>query len=82
MRFLIAGFAMALMMATAQAQMSGGGPGNQMGAASQVGGNASRTQHQAEDKQTEQKVKANDKAYNAALRNLPDKKYDPWGGVR
>jgi Skp family chaperone for outer membrane proteins len=28
------------------------------------------------------KVKANDKAYNAALRNLPDKQYDPWRGVR
>jgi len=27
-------------------------------------------------------VRANDKAYNAALRNLPDKQYDPWHGVR
>jgi len=27
-------------------------------------------------------VKANDKAYNAALKNLPDKQYDPWRGVR
>jgi hypothetical protein len=30
----------------------------------------------------EAKVKANDKAYNAALKNLPDKQYDPWRGVR
>ena len=30
----------------------------------------------------ETKVKANDKAYNAALRNLPDKQFDPWRGVR
>jgi hypothetical protein len=30
----------------------------------------------------EEKVKANDKAYNAALKNLPDKQYDPWRGVR
>jgi hypothetical protein len=30
----------------------------------------------------EPKVKANDKAYNAALRNLPDKQFDPWRGVR
>jgi hypothetical protein len=81
MRFLIAGFALALMMATAQAQI-GSGPGNQMGPASQVGGNASRTQQKASEKENEQKVKANDKAYNSALRNLPDKKYDPWGGVR
>ena len=30
----------------------------------------------------DEKVKANDKAYNAALKNLPDKHYDPWRGVR
>jgi len=30
----------------------------------------------------EQKPKANDKAYDAALRNLPNKQYDPWHGVR
>jgi hypothetical protein len=28
------------------------------------------------------KVKANEKAYNSALRNLPDKQYDPWHGIR
>jgi hypothetical protein len=27
-------------------------------------------------------VKSDDKAYNAALKNLPDKHYDPWRGVR
>jgi hypothetical protein len=26
--------------------------------------------------------KANDKAYDAALKNLPNKQYDPWHGVR
>ncbi|MGO9699711.1 MAG: hypothetical protein ACLPX7_10665 [Xanthobacteraceae bacterium] len=31
---------------------------------------------------TEQKVKANGKAYNAVLKNLPDKQYDPRHGVR
>ena len=31
---------------------------------------------------THQKPKANDKAYNSALRNLPNKQYDPWHGVR
>jgi hypothetical protein len=30
----------------------------------------------------ETKAKANDKAYNSALRNLPDKQFDPWRGVR
>ena len=28
------------------------------------------------------KPKADDKAYGNALGNLPDKKYDPWKGVR
>lgn len=28
------------------------------------------------------KPKADDKAYGNALGNLPDKKYDPWTGVR
>ena len=36
----------------------------------------------AEASADEPKVKANDKAYNAALRNLPDKQFDPWRGVR
>jgi hypothetical protein len=30
----------------------------------------------------ETKPKANDKAYNSALGNLPDKQFDPWRGVR
>jgi len=30
----------------------------------------------------ESKVKANDKAYNSVLRNIPDKQFDPWRGVR
>jgi hypothetical protein len=29
-----------------------------------------------------QKTKADDKAYNAALKSLPDKPFDPWHGVR
>lgn len=29
----------------------------------------------------EQKAKANDKAYNVVLKNLPGKLYDPWHGV-
>jgi hypothetical protein len=30
----------------------------------------------------EPKAKANDKAYNSVLRNIPDKQFDPWRGVR
>jgi hypothetical protein len=84
MRFLIAGLALAVMMATAQAQVGGGAPGgqgNQLGSASQLGSHASQAGHKGDDKD-DQKVKANDKAYNAALRNLPNKQYDPWHGVR
>jgi hypothetical protein len=74
MRMLIAGLALALMTAAAQAQMN---QQTQMNNAARVGQNAS---HQGEDKAD--KPKANDKAYNAALHNLPDKQYDPWHGVR
>jgi hypothetical protein len=77
MRLLIAGLAMALTMASAQAQSSQ----SQLGAASQLGQHASRASQQG-DKSDAGKLKANDKAYNAALRNLPDKQYDPWHGVR
>ncbi len=70
---------MALMMASAQAQV--GSSQNQLGAASQVGQHAERASQQG-DKSDAGKLKANDKAYNAALRNLPDKQYDPWHGVR
>jgi hypothetical protein len=79
MRLLIAGLAMALMMASAQAQL--GSPQNQMSTANQVGQHASHASQQG-DKSDAGKLKANDKAYNAALRNLPDKQYDPWHGVR
>jgi hypothetical protein len=67
--------ALAGMTVTAQAQQ-----GNQMGAASSVGQHAAAAS--SKGGADESKVKANDKAYNAALRNLPDKQYDPWRGVR
>src|SRR5271169_2833935 len=67
LRFLIAALALALMMASAKAQVGGGGlggQGNQMGTASQLGSHASQAGHQADDKNGDQKAKANDKAYN------------------
>ena len=84
MRFLIAGLVLALMMASAKAQVGGGGlggQGNQVGNASQLGSHASQAGAKGDDKD-DQKAKANDKAYNSALRNLPNKQYDPWHGVR
>ncbi len=77
MRLLIAGFALALMMATAQAQTP---QMNTMSANQRVGDHASKNLRAGDDK--DQKPKANEKAYNAALHNMPDKQYDPWHGVR
>ena len=72
MRLLIAALAIALTMASAQAQLGTMAPG------SGIGKEASKAS-QADEKP---KAKVDDKAYNAALRNLPDKQYDPWHGVR
>lgn len=69
MRLLIAALAIALMMASAQAQIGG-----------QAGQNAARAQQQQKEKSASPKV--DDKAYNAALHTLPNKQYDPWHGVR
>jgi hypothetical protein len=77
MRLLIAGFAFALMTAAAHAQVP-----SQMNNAQSIGKSASKTMHEGDDKANQAKVKANEKAYNAALHNLPDKQYDPWHGVR
>jgi hypothetical protein len=79
-KYLIAGAIIALMMTGAQAQLANTPQGLQMQSATNIGQQASR----ANDSHTDNaaKVKANDKAYNAALKNLPDKQYDPWGGVR
>jgi hypothetical protein len=38
--------------------------------------------HSGSQKTEEPPKKADEKAYNSALRGLPDRKYDPWGGVR
>ena len=48
-----------------------------------VGGLGGGHKHQQKaDKTDPQKPKADDKAYNAALKSLPDKPYDPWQGAR
>jgi hypothetical protein len=46
-------------------------------------GGGGRKQHQQKsDKPDTQKPKVDDKAYNAALKSLPNKPYDPWHGAR
>ena len=68
-RLLTAALAFGLLTASAQAQVGGGG-------------GRGRQAHQQPEKSGPQKPKTDDKALNAALRNIPDKKYDAWHGVR
>ena len=75
MRLLIAGMALVLMTASAFAQ-AGTLPGSQIGSHAQHANDSTDPAKNAAQKKTD------DKAYNAALRNLPNKEYDPWHGVR
>lgn len=75
MRWLMAGLALALVSSSAQAQMTSPTQPT-LNATSAIG------QHSNGREEKDKRPKANDKAYNAALRNLPDKQYDPWHGVR
>jgi cytochrome c556 len=75
-RILVAASALAALTVAAQAQQ---GPG-MVPSSSKIGQSAAS----ASDKIHEESkgVKANEKAYNSALKNMPDKPYDPWRGVR
>jgi hypothetical protein len=53
---------------------------SQINNAGNIGRHASDASARASGDET--KAKANDKAYNSALRNMPDKQFDPWRGVR
>jgi hypothetical protein len=71
LRLLAVFFCLTLLAEAADAQATGSGSG---------GG---RKQHQQKaDKPVSQAPKADEKAYNAALKSLPDKPYDPWRGAR
>jgi hypothetical protein len=69
---MLLAFAIGLATVSANAQSMGGGGGG--------GGH----KHQKQTEKTDpQKPKADDKAYNAALKSVPDKpKPDPWQGTR
>jgi hypothetical protein len=70
MRYLIAALFIAGMVLAARAQnMSGMGAGHP--------GHTG-----LEHKAGPPKRKVDEKAYKSALDTLPDKKFDPWGGVR
>jgi hypothetical protein len=81
MRLLVGSIALAAVVCattTASAQIN-----PQQG---QMNNNANIGRHAASDSARasgeETKAKANDKAYNSVLRNIPDKPFDPWRGVR
>jgi hypothetical protein len=61
------------MIGIAYAQATGGGG---------PGSGAHKQHQQKTDKTDAQKPKADDKAYNAALKSLPNKPFDPWHGAR
>ena len=70
-KLIITIMTVALLTQNCYAQAGGGGSG------------AGRKQHQQKtDKLTAQTPKADDKAYNAALKSLPNKPLDPWRGAR
>jgi len=80
MKWLIRGLALALLTTSAQAQVQSSIPGQTV-PGSNIGHSAEVASEKA-NKADVAKAKANEKAYNAALHNLPDKQYDPWHGVR
>ena len=65
-------WAFACGLVTASAHAQGGAAGSAHG----------KHGRQQPEKGEPQKPKIDDKAYNAALRNIPDRKYDAWQGVR
>jgi Spy/CpxP family protein refolding chaperone len=75
---MLLAFAFGLATVSAHAQGVGGGG---MGGGG-MGGGGHKHQKQT-DKNDPQKPKADDKAYSAALKGIPDKpKPDPWQGAR
>lgn len=72
---LVAALAVALMMTSAHAQSVGG-----IGAMG--GGMGKHQQHGKAAKSSTPQPKVDEKAYNAALKSIPDKPFDSWSGMR
>jgi hypothetical protein len=70
-KIIAAALVLAVMAASAQAQMGGGSPG----------GARQPFDKRSNGPKDPPKAKADDKAYNSALKSLPDKQYDPWHGI-
>jgi hypothetical protein len=80
MRILVAALALTVLTAGAHAQGVGG-----VGGADATGGGfgGSHGHRQGKtDKTVTPKPKVDEKAYDAALKKLPDKQYDAWRNVR
>jgi hypothetical protein len=78
--FIIAAMVLGLILSNSQAQSMGGAGGVSGGGG--MGGGGRNHQRKTDNKPAEQKPKVDEKAYAAALKVLPDKKYDPWHGMR
>jgi hypothetical protein len=71
-KLIITTVTVALLTDTCYSQATGGG-----------GSGGGKRQHQQKaDKPNGQAPKADEKAYNAALKSVPNKKFDPWHGAR
>ena len=81
MRFLVAAITMAMLASTAFGQDASGTGGG-------MGGKGGKGRHAQQDteksKADNDRQKAADEAYKAALRRIPDpkEKYDPWRNIR
>jgi opacity protein-like surface antigen len=75
---ILAAAVLALTIAGAQAQDAGGMGGG-------TGGGMGGGRHHGQQKDTKAappKPKVDEKAYNSALKEIPNKPYDAWHGVR
>jgi len=70
--FVFAIFSVAFLVSVAMAQQPTSGTGN----------GQKRHQQKANKSITQTSPKADEKAYNATLKSLPNKPYDPWLGTR
>jgi hypothetical protein len=81
MRFLVGSIALAaLVCATTAASAQFSPQQSQMNRNADIGRHAADANSRGSS--DDSKARANDKAYNSVLRNIPDKQFDPWRGVR
>jgi hypothetical protein len=69
---VIAGFAIASLISAVNAQQTSNAPG----------GGRKHPEQKTDAAAASTAPKADEKAYNAALKSLPNKPYDPWSGTR